>query len=135
MTAEQRGHHEMIELERDESGDFPGQVWANSGFTHVIVEETENTCRIDGPGPGWYVRDENGESGPFIDLADAFRAAQVHWGMDVTLAPANRLRRDIEDGDEEDGMQWLVEYLATYGTAGIDAQRLAVRVFERIEES
>jgi hypothetical protein len=123
----------MIELERDESQDI--QVWADSDFSHVIVEETPDTYRFDGGAPGFWVRYEEGEDGPFPSLDVALIEARETWDDEVTLAPANRLRRDIEDGDENDGMQWLVEYLATYGTAGIDAQALAQRVFERIEES
>jgi hypothetical protein len=118
----------MIELERDESQDI--QVWADADFRHVIVQEPGTTL-VEYLAPGWYVRDEGGEYGPYGDLAEALVAAQGIW--DVTLAPANRLRRDIEDGDENDGMQHLTEYLAEHGTVGIDPQALAQRIFERLE--
>lgn len=115
----------MIELERDDDN-----FWSDKHGLHVIVRVQRS---IDDR-PGFYVRDYNGgERGPFVDLTDALTVAEAAWG-EVTLAPANRLRRDIEDGDEDDGMQWLVEYLAEYGTAGINAQALAQRVFERLEE-
>lgn len=48
--------------------------------------------------------------------------------------PANRLRNDIETGPTHSIERYLLEYLAEYGTAGIDAQALAQRVFERLEE-
>jgi hypothetical protein len=121
----------MIELERDESQDI--QVWADKDFVHVIVQETEETVRI-GFAPGWYVRDEGGEMGAFEDFALALGVAGDTWG-EVTLAPASRLRDAVEVEDENDVGNYLLEYLAKYGTAGIDAQALAKRVFERIEES
>lgn len=126
-------NREHVELERDESGEHEGQVWHDVGFRHVIVEETADTARIDGDGPGFYVRDEESELGPFRTLAGAFAAAERQWG-EVTLAPANRLRAEIEDGRTGEIGDFLLMYLAEYGTAGIDAQALAQRVFERIEE-
>jgi hypothetical protein len=121
----------MIELERDESQDT--QVWADEDFSHVIVEETEDTYRFGSGGPGFYLRDEDGEEGPFRDLADAFDGARFRW-HEVELAPANRLRHNIEVEDECDAGNYLLEYLATYGAVGIDAKALATRAFERIEE-
>ena len=122
----------MIELSRDDSPEQYSEVWADADLSHVIVHETEAFDRGVSGEPGWYVRDEDGEEGPFPTLDLALEAAHLRWGG-VSLAPANRLRRDIEDGDENDGMRWLVEYLATYGTADIDAQELARRVSERLE--
>lgn len=120
----------MIELERDESQDFEGTLWSDANYSHVIVQETPDTARIDGP--GFYVLARHTERGPFRQLTTALSVASEEWDTEVTLAPANRLRRDIE---HPDGGQFLLEYLAEYGTAGIDAQALANRVFERIEES
>lgn len=122
----------MIELERDESQDI--EVWADSDFSHVIVHETEDAPHGYGPA-GWYVRDENVKEGPFRTLEVALYAALAQWGSAVTLAPANRLRAAIDVEDENDVGTYLLEYLATYGTAGIDAQTLARRVFERLENS
>lgn len=48
--------------------------------------------------------------------------------------PAQRLVEDIEHGRTHAIEGYLLEYLAEYGTEGIDAQALARRVFERIEE-
>lgn len=122
----------MIELDRDiEQGDT--QVWADAEFRHVIVLETEDIVRYDAR-PGWYVRDEDVfERGPYQTLADALTVAQNAWG-DVTLAPANRLRRDITEGRADEVEQFLLEYLADYGAVGIDVQALANLVFTRIEE-
>lgn len=119
----------MIELDLvygDEPETDRGELWSNTEQTHVISEE-------DGR---FHIRDEAGDLGSYPTLADAFdylMDSQV-WG-EVTLAPANRLRHNIDVEDECDGMQYLTQYLATYGTAGIDAQALARRVFERLEES
>jgi hypothetical protein len=124
----------MIELERDESGDFPGQVWHDANFSHVIVLETEDTVRFDGDGPGWYVRDEVREMGPFNTFEQALYAADDVW-REVTLAPANRLARNLAEEDENDGMQYLTEYLAEYGAVGIDAQALANLVLTRLEDA
>lgn len=126
-------NREHVELERDESGEHEGQVWHDVDFRHVIVEETEDTARIDGPGPGFYVRDEDGESGPHATLTGALAAAERMWG-EVTLAPANRLVVELADGRADEVGEFLLQYLAEYGTTGIDAQALAQRVFERIEE-
>lgn len=122
----------MIELERDESQDI--QVWADADFSHVIVQETEDTVRVDIPmEPGWYVRDEDGESGPFLLFVDALDGA-ADRGWDVTLGPANRLVRDMTNGDETDAGPFLVQYLATYGPVGIDVQALANLALTRLEE-
>ncbi|HTF49494.1 MAG TPA: hypothetical protein VK735_18785 [Pseudonocardia sp.] len=121
----------MIELERDES-QWHIQVWADKDFFHVIVQETEDTYRY-GSAPGWYVRDKNSERGPFGDFDHALTVANLHWG-EVTLVPANRLRRDIEIGRTDEIGHFLLEYLATYGSVGIDVQELASQVFDRIEE-
>lgn len=123
----------MIELERDDSGDFPGQVWHDVEYRHVIVQETADTAPLTSGGPGWYVRDENGETGPYVDLADAFTAASARWG-EVTLAPANRLVLNMTYEDETDAGRYLLEYLATYGAVGIDPQALANLAFARLEE-
>lgn len=120
----------MIELTRDESQDI--EVWADGELAHVIVHETEDAPHGYG-GSGFYVRDEIGQVGPYLSLGEAFDMACSRWG-EVTLAPANRLRAAIEVEDENDVGTYLLEYLATYGTAGIDAQALAQRVFERVEE-
>lgn len=121
----------MIELERDESQDI--EVWADGEFEHVIVQETVDTFRLGGPGPGWYVRDVDGEEGAFPTLERALVAARIRW-VEVSLAPANRLRQEIAEGRADEVGNFLLEYLATYGPVGIDAQALARRVFERIEE-
>jgi hypothetical protein len=121
----------MIELERDASQDI--QVWADADFSHVIVQETEDTYRYGSGGPGWYVRDENGETGPFNTFEQALYAADDRWIM-VSLYPANRLREEVESGRPDEIGQFLLEYLAEYGPVGIDAQDLAQRVFERIEQ-
>jgi hypothetical protein len=126
---------EMIELQRDENPDDPeGQdveLWHDVEYRHVIVrEDWEHSLHA----PGWYVRDEHIELGAFGTFGEALAVAQAAWGTEVTLAPANRLRAAVEVEDENDVGTYLLEYLATYGTVGIDAQALAVRVFERIEE-
>ena len=121
----------MIELELNASQG--PQVWGDGSYTHVIVEETEDTAPFSSPGAGFYVRDEGGENGPYPTLARALDQARALWG-EVELAPAVRLRNDIELGRADEIGDFLLEYLATYGTAGIDAQALARRVFERIEE-
>lgn len=111
----------MIELEKIEH-----DLWSDKTNDHVIVEDSYG-------GSVFYVRDENGDVGVATDLATALDLARAEWG-EVELAPAVRLRDTIENGDENDAGHYLLEYLATYGTAGIDAQALAQRVFERIEE-
>lgn len=117
----------MIELELTDR-----DLWSDTEGLHVIIHQDWTT--YEGLGPGWFVRDENRELGPYAELAHAFTASELIWG-EVSLAPANRLRDEIENGDECDAGNYLLEYLATYGTAGIDAQALAARVFARIEES
>lgn len=120
-----------IELEYDESGDFPGQVWHDANFSHVIVQETADTVGTVSV-PGWYVRDEVRELGPFNDLVQALAEARGVWG-EVTLAPANRLVADIAEGRADEVAQFLVEYLAAYGAVGIDVQALASRVLVKQE--
>jgi hypothetical protein len=120
----------MIELQRDESQDI--RVWADSDFSHVIVEEAEETYRYGSGGPGWYVRDENGERGPSRTFAEAFDIAEELWDDEVSLAPANRLRRDIADGRADEVGHFLLEYLADHGAVGIDVQALAQQVFARV---
>ena len=124
----------MIELRRITPLDSLAgeEFWSDETNEHVIARETEETVRYDGDGPGWYVRDEVREMGPFDDFAQALAEAEGVW-REVTLAPANRLRDAIEVEDENDVGTYLLEYLATYGAVGIDAQALARRVFERIE--
>jgi hypothetical protein len=121
----------MIELERDESQDI--EVWGDVEFMHVIVRETAETFPHSSPGPGFYVRDEAGERGPFDTLEQAFVAAEKAWG-EVTLAPANRLRRDLDIGRADEIGDFLLEYLAEYGAVGIDPQALAQQVFARAED-
>jgi len=115
----------MIELQKIETPEDPtgfyGALWTNEANTHVICEE----------GSRWYVRDESGETGPYADLVDAFTAASARWG-EVTLAPANRLRREIETEPADQISHALLAYLADYGAVGIDVQALARRVFERV---
>jgi hypothetical protein len=114
----------MIELERayvDEPETDRGELWSNPEQTHVISKE-------DGQ---YWVRDEAGERGAFDDFAQAFAAAEKAWG-EVTLAPANRLRRDIAEGRADEIGHFLLEYLADYGAVGIDVQALARQVFERV---
>jgi hypothetical protein len=126
MTAS-REDVKMIELERvytNESETDYGELWSNAEQTHVISKE-------DGQ---YWIRDENGDVGVANDLAKAFDLAQAEWG-DVSLAPANRLARNLAEEDENDGMQYLTEYLAQYGTVGIDAQALANLLLTRLEES
>lgn len=120
----------MIELERGESQDI--QVWADSDFRHVIVRETEGTYRYGSGGSGYYVRDEIGEVGPYLSLGEAFEMAQDRWG-EVTLAPANRLARNLAEGREHAVADYLLEYLAKYGAVGIDVQALAQLVMTRQE--
>jgi len=50
------------------------------------------------------------------------------------MTPAQRLVDDIENGRTHAIAGYLLEYLAHYGTEGIDAQALARRVIERYEE-
>jgi len=123
----------MIELERDDSQDFGGTVWHDANYSHVIVYETESTYRFDGGGPGWYVRDEDGEVGPFNTFEQALYAADDRW-FEIALGPANRLVIDIESSRSDEAGQFLLEYLAEYGPVGIDAQALAQLVFARVEE-
>lgn len=116
----------MIELEKvygDDPATDRGELWSNAEQTHVISKE-------DGR---WYVRDEHGDLGSYPTLAAAFEYLQVSqvWG-EVTLAPANRLCRDIADGRADEAGHFLLEYLADYGAVGIDVQALAKQVFERI---
>lgn len=116
----------MIELEKTDH-----DLWSDADGLHVIVHQDWTT--YEGLRPGWFVRDEDGESGSWPTLAGALLVAADRWG-EVTLAPANRLRSEIETGRADEVGQSLLEYLTTYGTAGIDVQALAQRVFERIEE-
>lgn len=116
----------MIELEKTDNidpTDFYGTLWTDESNEHVIAEE----------GGLFYVRDENGSSGGFGTFDEAFADAVDLW-TDVTLAPANRLRVDIELGRTDEIGHFLLEYLATYGAVGIDVQALANRVFVRTEE-
>lgn len=122
----------MIELERMEDPIFEGRVWTDAANEHVLVLETEDTYRYGSGGPGWYVRDENAERGPVRTFAEAFDIAEELWTDEVSLAPANRLRQEIEQGRADEIGHFLLEYLADYGTAGIDAKALATRVFERV---
>lgn len=118
----------MITLERVTDTDWPGQVWTDEANTHVIVEETADTVRVDIPmAPGLYVRDENGELGPYSTLELALEFARYAWGP-VELGPARRLRRDIAEGRADDVAQFLLEYLAEYGPVGIDVRDLAENV-------
>lgn len=117
----------MIELERqtideDPTG-FYGALWTDEPNEHVIAEE-------DGL---FYVRDENGSSFGFRTFELAFAYAQDLW-PEVTLAPANRVARDIAEGRADEVGQFLLEYLAEYGAVGVDVQALAQQVFARIEE-
>jgi len=124
----------MIELERDDSQDFEGTVWHDANYSHVIVHEPEPFDRGTSGTPGWYVRDENGESGPHGSFAEALSGSQWAWQDEVTLGPANRLVIDIDSSRSDEAGQFLLEYLAEYGPVGIDAQALANLVFARIEE-
>jgi hypothetical protein len=116
----------MIILERVTSEDFPGQVWTDESNTHVIVEEV-------GPAPhgygdaGFYVRDAVASSVAYATFDEAFAAAQSVWGP-VALGPALRLERDVAQGRAGDVAQYLLEYLAEYGAAGIDVRDLAENV-------
>src|SRR5687768_12443530 len=121
----------MIELQRDDSQDFEGTLWADANYSHVIVQETESTYRYGSGGPGWYVRDEDGEIGPFNTFEQALFAADDRW-LEISLAPANRLRETIETGRADEVGHFLLEYLADYGAVGIDVQELAQQVFERV---
>lgn len=119
---------ELDQVENHEDGDV--ELWADAEYRHVIVcEDWEHSLHA----PGWYVRDEHIELGAFGTFGEALAVARKAWG-EVALAPANRLRAAVEVEDENDVGTYLLEYLATYGTVGIDAQALAVRVFERIAE-
>lgn len=115
----------MIELNQhvpyDPTG-FYGVLWTDEINEHVIAEE-------DGL---FWVRDTGGDIGVGNDLATALDLARAEWG-EVTLAPANRLRENIEIGRVDEIGEFLLEYLAEYGAVGIDTQTLARRVFERIE--
>lgn len=113
----------MIELEK-----IAGDMWSDEPNTHVIVHEDWD---YPGHAPGFYVRDEDGDVGVYPTFAEAFERAQEEWG-EVTLAPANRLRAEIEEGRTGEIGHFLLEYLADYGAVGIDARALARRVFERI---
>lgn len=115
----------MIELDK-----LHEDVWSDEDNWHVIARETEETYHS----AGFYVRDEDGENGPYPTLTLALNQAQALWG-EVTLAPANRLRANIDGGRGNEVGDFLLEYLATYGTVGVDAQALAQRVFARIEET
>jgi hypothetical protein len=121
----------MIELEPT-TDEYTGvSFWHDVEYRHVIVLETEDTARLSGPGPGWYVRDENDELGPFNTFEQALFAADDRW-LEISLAPANRLRETIETGRADEVGHFLLEYLADYGAVWIDVQELATRVFERV---
>lgn len=117
----------MIELEREQHDDptgFYGVLWTDEANEHVIAEE-------DGR---FYVRDESGTLGAFSTLAkavDYVNDPEV-WG-EVTLAPANWLRVEIERCRPGEIGRFVLEYLAEYGTAGIDPQALARRASERVK--
>lgn len=116
----------MIELEHQDHDDptsFYGVLWTDETNEHVIAEE----------GGLFYVRDENGERGAYDTFEQAFTAAQKAWG-EVTLAPANRVTRNIAEGRSGEVSDYLLEYLAAYGAVGIDVQVLANLVFVRQEE-
>jgi hypothetical protein len=124
----------MIILERVTSEDFPGQVWTDESNTHVIVEETADTVRVDIPmAPGFYVRDEDGEHGRYSTLGLALEFARFVWGP-VELGPARRLRRNVTEGRADEVAQFLLEYLAEYGTVGIDVRDLAENVLTLQED-
>lgn len=116
----------MIELERHDENDptgFYGVLWTDESNTHVIVEE----------GAHLWVRDESGDVGVANELGTALELARAEWG-EVTLAPARRLRDDIELGRSHAVADFLLEYLAEYGAVGIDVKALAQTVLERQEE-
>lgn len=115
----------MIELEL-----IADDLWSDEANTHVIVHEDWSHSLHT---PGFYVRDENGDVGVAGNLGAALMLARAAWG-EVTLAPANRLRETIETGRADEVGLFLLEYLAAHGAVGIDAQALARRVFERVEE-
>lgn len=123
----------MIELERIEDPIFEGRTWTDAANEHVIVHETERFYRGVNGEPGWYVRDVEGEHDRFDTFAQAFDYVNDPevWG-EVTLAPANRLRRDIAEGRADEVGHFLLEYLADFGAVGIDAQELAQQVFARV---
>lgn len=122
----------MIELELHTGEDT--QVWSDSGHRHAIeyLDEARAAIRY-GSEPGFHIHDESGELGAYPSLAaalDYLQTSQV-WG-EVSLAPANRLARNIAEGPTDEIGHFLLEYLADYGPVGIDAQALANLVFARV---
>lgn len=115
----------MIELEK-----IAEDMWSDEPNTHVIVHEGWD---YPGHAPGFYVRDEDGDVGIRPTFDEAFELAQAEWG-EVTLAPANRLARNIAEGRADEVGHFLLEYLADHGAVGIDVQALATLVFARVEE-
>jgi len=116
----------MIELKREQHDDptgFYGVLWTDESNEHVIAQE----------GGLFYVRDENGSSGAWSTFDEAFADALDLW-TEVSLAPANQVAVDIELGRADEVGDFLLEYLAEYGAVGIDVQRLARRVFDRVEQ-
>jgi hypothetical protein len=95
------------------------ELWQDADQSHVISRE----------GDGWYIRDESGELGAYPSLAAALDYLQVSqvWGP-VELGPARRLRRNVTEGRADEVAQFLLEYLAEYGTVGIDVRDLAENV-------
>lgn len=114
----------MIELER-----LADDMWSDEPNAHVIVHEDWSHSLHQ---PGFYVRDEDGDVGVATDFAGALLLARAAWG-EVTLAPANRLARDIADGRADEVGQFLIEYLAEHGAVGIDAHSLANLVLAKQE--
>ena len=112
----------MITLER-----VTPDMWTDEANTHVIVHEWWEHSQH---APGFYVRDEDGERGPFRSFAEAFNAAEMLWAPvgDVELGPARRLRRDVAEGRADEVGHFLLEYLAEYGAVGIDVKDLAENV-------
>jgi len=123
----------MIILERVIDPSFPNEVWTDDVNRHVMVCELENTFRYGSGGPGWYIRDEVGEVGPYLSFDEALEMASSRWGA-VALGPALRLEKDLAQARVDEGMQFLVEHLAEYGAVGIDVKALAEQVLTRIEE-
>lgn len=117
----------MVELEKVDEGrgwaGGYGALWASADRAHVISEE-------DGR---YWVRDESGALGDFPTFSSAFEHAEMVWG--ATLAPANRLARDVAEGRPDEVGQFLIEYLAEYGAVGIDVRALANLVLARIEDA
>jgi hypothetical protein len=125
----------MIILERVTGSDWPGVTWTDDVNAHVIVLETDETVRVDIlMEPGWYLRDEDGETGPWPSLDDALTEAEFQWGDAVALGPCARLVRDLHDARPGEGaLRQLVEHLADYGPGGIDVQALAELVLRKEE--